>query len=200
MRITRGRGVLRTASLLGIVVAASVGCSSSSSNGDDNSDSGACTGTADLYHRLGCEAGLTSAVSAIATAELANADIASYFLFAGTPGHPTAGQIEACLVNQLSNATGGPDPYPTTVSVSGSSFTCRTMQAAHADLYISGGSFDTFLTIAASTLMTAGVSSADLTTIGGVLEGLKPQIVNPSLADAGVETYEAGVSEAKDGG
>jgi hypothetical protein len=183
------------------MIVAGVGCSSSSSgNGDTSGDGGACTGTADLYHRLGCEAGLTTAVGAIATAELANDDIASYFLFAGTPGHPTPGQIEACLVNQLSQATGGPDPYPTMVTVGTSSFMCRTMQEAHADLYISGGSFDTFLTIAASTLMTAGVAPADVSTIGSALEALKPQIVNSALTDAGVETYEAGVTEAKGGG
>ncbi len=218
------RNALLLAALLGNAVVVG-GCSSSStaatpdagsgkdaSSGTDTgapatdsgapaSDAAACTGTADLYHRLGCEPGITTAVSAIATAELANADIASYFAYIGMKDatgytHPTAGQIESCLVSFLSHAVGGPDPYPTTTA---DGFACRPMSAAHADLYISGGSFDTFVMIAASTLTTAGVSSADLMTIGAALEGLKPTIVNPALADAGTETLTQGIQEADAG-
>jgi len=171
----------------------------SGDTGGGGGDAAACSGTG-LYYRLGCEAGITAAVGAIATAELANADIASYFLFAGTPGHPTAAQIEACLVQQLATAAGGPGfTYPTSVTTSTGTFMCRTMPAAHADLFISGGSFDEFVTIAAGVLMSAGVASADITTIGTVLEGTKTQIVNPLLTDAGLETFEAGITEA-DGG
>jgi hypothetical protein len=181
------------------------GCSSSSKgNGETNqpdaatpTDAAACP-TSTLYGRLGCEPGITKAVSAIATAELSNQDIASYFVYLGEKDstgytHPTAAQVESCLVSFLSNAVGGPDPYPTTTP---DGFQCRSMANSHADLYISGGSFDTFVMIAATTLSSAGVSSADLTTIGGALTALKPQIVNPLLADAGVETLTQGLKEA----
>jgi hypothetical protein len=162
-------------------------------------DAAACVGNADLYHRLGCEAGITSAVSAIAAAALMNADIASYFAYAGTKDtsgftHPTPAQIEACLVNFLSNAVGGPDSYPTMAD----GFMCRDMKTAHADLYISGGSFDTFVAAAAGVLMAApfNVSASDLANIGGALNSVKPQIVNPLLADAGLETLTQGIQEA----
>ena len=162
-------------------------------------EAGACVGTADLYHRLGCEAGITMAVSAIAGAALGNADIASYFAYAGmkdTSGftHPTPTQIEACLVNFLSNAVGGPDPYPTMAA----GFMCRDMKTAHVDLYISGGSFDTFVAAGAGVLAAApfSLSMADLATVGGTLNGLKPQIVTLSLADAGLETLTQGIQEA----
>jgi hypothetical protein len=209
-----------------VLVVSGLGCSSSStsattdagggkdgSNGTDTgappTDSGgggeggtACVGTADLYHRLGCEAGITAAVTAIAGAALGNADIGSYFVYAGmkdTSGftHPTPTQIEACLVLFLSNAVGGPDQY-TPGTTMGAGFACRSMQAAHVDLYISGGSFDTFVGAAAGVLMNApfNVSAADLTTIGDSLNGLKPQIITLSLADAGLETLTQGIQEA----
>jgi hypothetical protein len=166
-------------------------------------------GTADLYHRLGCEAGITMAVQSIAAAELANGDIATYFVYAGTPGHPNDAQIEACLVNFLSNAVGGPDPYPSSstspplvVDAGGSSFSCRPMAAAHADLYISGGSFDTFVAVAAGVLMGApfDVSPSDLLTLEGPLNGLRPSIVPSYLADAGLETLSSGIEAALDAG
>jgi hypothetical protein len=161
-----------------------------------------CTGTATLYERLGCEAGITSAVNAIFGAELANGDIASYFAYVGTPGHPNVDQIEACFVKFLSSAVGGPDAYPTTVTAGGSSFMCRPMATAHADLYISGGSFDTFVSIAGSVLMSPlfNVSASDVAMIAGVLGGYKPMIVPSYLTDAGLETLSQGIRSAQEAG
>jgi hypothetical protein len=173
----------------------------SGDTGGGGGDAAACSGTG-LYYRLGCEAGITAAVGKIAAAELAIPDIASYFgaSIAGVAGHPTPAQIEACLVDQLATAAGGPGfTYPTTVTTSTGTFTCRSMPAAHATLFISGGSFTTFVTTAATTLQGLGVAAADITTIGTVLNGTKTDIVNPRLEDAGLETIDAGFEEA-DGG
>jgi hypothetical protein len=185
-------------------VATDTGTPTGDSGGGGGDAGAACVGggptAPDLYHRLGCEAGITMAVSAIAGAALNNMDIASYFAYAGLKDssgytHPTPAQIEACLVAFLSMEVGGPDTYPTTVT---GGFQCRSMSAAHADLYISGGSFDTFVAAAASVLMGApfNVAATDLMTIGGALTSLKPQIVNPLLADAGLETLTQGIQEA----
>jgi hypothetical protein len=147
-----------------------------------------------LYLRLGGHAGIRSAVNAIVAAELQNQDIASYFFFqSGAPGngHPTADQIEECFTDLVGSAAMGPEMYPTTITTDAGAYTCRSMQAIHAPLLISGGTFDTFVMIAGSTLASAGVSSDDVTTLASVLNSTKSDIVTTSLADAGLEPYPA---------
>ncbi|MGA7120279.1 MAG: hypothetical protein WBY94_09290 [Polyangiaceae bacterium] len=156
------------------------------------SDGGATDAGSTLYGRLGGHAGIRGAVNAIVGAELQNADIASYFFFqAGAPGngHPTADQIEECFTDLVGSAAGGPETYPTTITGDAGSYTCRSMQAIHAPLLISGGTFDKFVMIAGQTLTSAGVSSADVTTLAGALIATKSQIVTSSLADAGLEPF-----------
>ena len=150
------------------------------------------TGGSTLYGRLGGHAGIRGAVNAIVAAELQNADIASYFFFQpGAPGngHPTADQIEECFTDLVGAAAGGPETYPATLTGDAGSYTCRSMQDIHAPLLISGGTFDTFNMIAGQTLTSAGVSSADVTTLAGALIATKSQIVTSSLADAGTEPF-----------
>ena len=148
--------------------------------------------TTTLYERLGGHAGIRKAVNAIVGAELMNQDIASYFFFqSGAPGngHPTADQIEECFTDLVGSAANGPETYPTTITTDAGAYMCRSMQAIHASLLISGGTFDEFVMIAGSTLSSAGVSSSDVATLASVLNGTKPDIVTSSLADAGVEPY-----------
>jgi len=148
--------------------------------------------TTTLYQRLGGHAGIRNAVNAIVAAELMNQDIASYFFFqSGAPGngHPSADQIEECFTDLVGSAAMGPETYPTTITTDAGAYTCRSMQAIHAPLLISGGTFDTFVMIAGSTLTSAGVSSADVTTLASVLNSTKTDIVTGSLADAGLEPY-----------
>jgi hypothetical protein len=145
-----------------------------------------------LYGRLGGHAGIRAAVNAIVAAELQNQDIASYFFFqGGAPGngHPTPDQIEECFTDLVGQAAGGPETYPATITNDAGSYTCRSMQAIHGPLLISGGTFDTFIMIAGATLASAGVSSADVTTLAGGLVATKPQIVTSSLVDAGTEPF-----------
>ena len=156
------------------------------------SEAGSADAGSTLYGRLGGHAGIRAAVNAIVAAELQNQDIASYFFFqGGAPGngHPTADQIEECFTDLVGSAAGGPETYPMTITTDAGSYTCRSMQAIHAPLLISGGTFDTFVMIAGSTLTTAGVSSADVATLAAALVGTKPAIVTPSLADAGLEPF-----------
>ena len=82
-----------------------------------------------------------------------------------------------------------PHAYPTTITTDAGAYTCRSMQAIHAPLLISGGTFDTFVMIAGSTLTSAGVSSDDVSTLASVLNSTKTDIVTSSLADAGLEPY-----------
>lgn len=170
-----------------------------------------------LYTRLGGHDGIRAAVHAIVMAEVADPQIASYF-FAQVSNPvpstaPTVPQIEECLTNQLAQAAHGPESYPTTVSTivtadgglatvtlgdSGATLTdaghatwlCRDMIAIHTPLHISGGTFDRFVTIAGATLtLLPNVSASDVMTLGGVLGGLKTQIVDTSLPDAGLECF-----------
>lgn len=158
-------------------------------------DAGADSATT-LYQRLGAHGGIRAALNQVVAAELGDPDIASYFfnqMAAPTPaGHPNVSQLEECLTDQLGNAAGGPETYPTTVSDDAGSWTCRDMITIHQPLHISGGTFDKFVMIAASELQILGVALADIQTIGGVLTSTKPAIVDPSVADAGPRPYDAG--------
>jgi hypothetical protein len=187
-------------------LAIAVGCSSNGAsnpssgedagNGGAGSDSGAAHADAGtLYERLGGHAGIRSAVNAVVQAELGDPDLASYFFNqVATPvpaGHPTVDQLSECFTDQLANAAGGPEAYPTTVTDDAGSWTCRDMSVIHAPLHISGGTFTKFVTIAAGELGTLGVASSDIATIGGVLTGAGPAIVDSNLADAGEMPYDA---------
>lgn len=172
----------------------SSGGSSSGGSSSGGSSSGSSEAGADtLYDRLGKKDGIAKALDAIVTAELADSDIASYFVVVGKAGHaPSPDAIKECLVNQLGAAAGGPDTevkYPTMTS---GGFQCRDMKTAHAGLGIPAGTFDNFVTIAAGELKKLGVADADIATIGGVLNGTKTDIVTDTTRDAGPFEGDAG--------
>lgn len=132
-----------------------------------------------LYDRLGGNAGITSAVSAIVADEVMDPEIAAFFATNTSTGAvPSVAQIQECLVNQLAAAAGGPETYPTTVS---GGYTCRDMQTTHAGLGISGTVFDKFVMIAAATLTRLGVAADDVATIGTVLNGTKADVTEDTL-------------------
>jgi len=189
---------------------AAIGCNSSSpSNGNapdgsspDSSTSEASTST--LYERLGFHAGIRAAVDKIVAAELGDPKIASFFfnqVASPVPaGHPTVDQLSECFTDLLASKAGGTETYPATVTDEAGTFTCRDLATIHQPLGISGGTFDTFVMIAATELQTLGVASSDITTIGSVLESTKPAVVSPSVADAGETAYVASDSGPTDGG
>ena len=173
------------------------GCSTSDSSAGMSGDSGTATSaTTTLYSRLGGHAGIRSALDKVVQAELGDPAIASFFfnqIQNPVPaGHPTVDQLTECLTDQLANAAGGAETYPTTVTDDAGSFTCRDMATIHQPLHISGGTFDKFVMIAAGELQTLGVAAADIQTIGTVLVSTKSAIVDPSQADAGEQAYDAG--------
>lgn len=182
---------MKTTQLIAVAIACAsavvCGCSSDDTAGtqtqQDTGTAATDTGTGTLYDRLGKNAGIKSAIDAIVADELKDPGIAAFFANNdGThAGHPSATQIKECLVLLLGNAAGGPETYPAAVS---GGFMCRSMKAAHTGLGIDSATFDKFVTIAAGTLKKAGVADADITTIGGVLNGTKSDIVE-STTDAG---------------
>src|SRR5258705_7021320 len=89
-------------------------------------------------------------------------------------GHPNADQVEECLTNQLGSAAGGPETYPVKLGADHGSWQCRDMATIHQSMGISSATFDKFVMIAAAKLTSLGVSSADVATIGTVLNGAKP--------------------------
>ena len=149
-----------------------------------------------LYQRLGNHAGIRAAVDHIVQAELGDPKIASFFFNqVATPipaGHPNVDQLSECFTDLLASAAGGPETYPTTVTDDAGSFTCRDLVTIHRPLHISGGTFDTFVMIAAGELQTLGVASSDIQTIGTVLNGTKAAIIDPNLGDAGEMGFDAG--------
>jgi hypothetical protein len=169
-----------------------------SSNGDDSAASAGAGGTggaasggtagkggapSTLYDRLGGNDGIATAVDAIVAAEVGDPDIASYFSQQANPKYsPSVADIKECLVLQLDFASGGPQKYPGKTT---SGFTCRSMAAAHAALGINSGTFDKFVSIAGATIKDA-VSADDLTTIAGVLNGAKPDVVT-AVPDSATE-------------
>jgi hypothetical protein len=183
-------------------LASLLGCSSSPKSTGSTSDAGAEGSTSSLYARLGGHAGIRSAVDAIVKAELGDPKIASFFfnqVASPVPaGHPTVDQLSECFTDLLASQAGGTETYPTTVTDEAGTFTCRNLAAIHQPLGISGGTFDTFVMIAATELQTLGVATPDITTIGTVLEGTKTEVVSPSVADAGEMAYAT--PEAADAG
>jgi hypothetical protein len=154
-----------------------------------------------LYERLGRRAGIASAVDAIVARELMDPEIASYFYYQVTPGpggmppvagHPSVAQLKSCLVNQLANVAGGPEAYPGTPA-DNLGWQCRNMADSHAGLRIPGTVFDRFVSIAAGVLTSAGVSAADVGTIGTVLNGTRPAIVDSSRDGGAFITPDASV-------
>ena len=138
-----------------------------------------------LFTRLGGEPGLVKLIDALVAAEVADPEIASYFVFNGAPaaGHPSVTQIKECFVKQVGTALGGPGfTYPTAVS---GGFQCRDMGTAHKDLHIGGLTFDKFATIAAATATAAGVPADGLAALSGFLTANRPLIVDPAREDAG---------------
>ncbi|MGO9834184.1 MAG: hypothetical protein ACLP1X_08220 [Polyangiaceae bacterium] len=184
----------------------SSGSSSGGVVGDagDAGDAGGDAGST-LYSRLGGHAGIRAAVDAIVAAELADADIKTYFFNqVATPvpaGHPTADQIEECFTDLLGMNAGGPEVYPTTVvtltdaGADAGSFLCRDLGTIHAPLKISGGTFDKFVMIAGGVLTSAmgmapyTYTTADITTVAGVLTGSRSAVVDSNLNDAGAQVY-----------
>lgn len=165
--------------------------SSSSSSSSGTTDSGTDAPATTLNQRLGGKTGIATAVDAIVAEELKDADTASFFYYqvtnkpdGGAPPardtSPTVAQLKDCLVVQLDEASGGTSKYAGYVS---NGFTCRNMKDAHTGLKISAKAFDKFVTVAAGVLKGAGVSDADIATIGGVLNGTKTDIVDPNGAD-----------------
>jgi hypothetical protein len=185
--------LLGAAALLGVAA-----CSASNSSNAASPDSGpAADGSmTTLYARLGGHAGIRGALDKVVQAELGDPALASFFfnqVQSPVPaGHPTVDQLTECLTDQLSNAAGGPEAFPTTVTDEAGSFTCRDMATIHQPLHISGGTFDKFVMIAAAELQMLGVATADIQTVGSVLTSAKPVIVDPNLADAGEMAYDAG--------
>jgi hypothetical protein len=162
--------------------------SASDASPDASVSEGGADGGRTLYERLGRREGIAAAVDAIVAQELMDPEIASYFYFQVTPGssgmppvdgHPSAAQIKACLINQLANAAGGPEPYPGTPADS-MGWQCRDMATSHRALRIPGTVFDRFVMIAAGVLMSAGVAPEDIATIGMVLNSTRSAIVDPS--------------------
>jgi hypothetical protein len=192
--LTSTRSAIVTSSLsdAGEMAFASADAAGPAEGGSGDSGDAATT----LYQRLGNHAGIRSAVDKIVAAELGDPKLASFFfnqVASPVPaGHPTVDQLSECFTDLLAHQAGGSETYPTTVTDDAGSFTCRDMASIHQPLGISGGTFDTFVMIAATELGTLGVSAADIQTIGSVLTSTRPAIVTSSLADAGELGYDAG--------
>lgn len=194
------RGLLASLALCAVAACSPTNNNTDASNNDGSSQSetgsntdASADGGSTLYSRLGGRAGIAGAVDAIVTQELMDPEIASYFYFQVTPGsggappvdgHPNVAQLKSCLVNQLANAAGGPEAYPG-APADNMGWQCRDMTASHAGLRIPGSVFDRFVTIAAGVLMTAGVSSADIATIGGVLNSTRMVVAQGTDRDGG---------------
>ena len=173
----------------GDVVDGTIGTEDAGTDVTSTGDDAAAEVSGNLYGRLGAHAGIRTAVNAIVGQELMDPEIAGFFANVGQAGHPTADQIEECFTNLLGKAAGGAEAYPTTVD----GFACRDMKTSHAGLHIPGAVFDKFVAIAAGVLKSGGVADDDIVTVGGVLNGMKPLIIDIDAvtAEAGSATNQA---------
>jgi hypothetical protein len=160
--------LLKTATVVvasSLPLAVMIGCNSSSPSNPPLTDAGPTDAGGDgttttLYQRLGGHAGIRMAVDKIVAAELMDTKIASFFfnqVASPVPaGHPTVDQLSECFTDLLASVAGGTETYPTTVTDEAGTFMCRDLATIHQPLGISGGTFDTFVMIAATELQTLG--------------------------------------------
>jgi hypothetical protein len=167
----------------GTAGSSSAGKGGSSTAGTSATTEAGAGGETSIYEDLGETKGITDAVDAIVAAEVQDMDIASYFSQStSNPNYsPSVADIKACLVIQLAAVSGGPYTYPAKTAAG---YQCRDMVTTHADLGINSGTFDKFVSIAATVLTTAGVPMKDLVVIGGVLDNTKPAIVTDTTTTA----------------
>ena len=174
--------------------------------------------TTTLYERLGKRDGIAKAVKDVVEGtmgEAADPQILSYFAIrtghtgaTPTAGNPNLGVVEDCFTQFVAKAAGGPEAYPYVSTAAGANgFTCRDMATTHTGLGITSAAFQKFVSIAAAKLAAAGVSQADLQTLGGALLGTASDIVDKARvaqqAEAGVDAnfnYGARCSDIWDGG
>jgi truncated hemoglobin YjbI len=154
------------------------GCGSSDSKDTAAKGAGGSSTTPDasvakdaLYVRLGKAAGIQAVVGDFLTRVKADAKINGYFLNSSLD----AAHLSSCLVNQIGNATGGPEKYE-----------CKTMKDAHKDLHISKMDFDDLLGHLADALVAANVAQADVDTIRGVLDPMSADIVTDATNDGNI--------------
>jgi len=173
---------------------------------DSGVDGGACS-SGTIYTRLGGHDGIRAAVNAVVTAELKNADIASYFFFQGgapANGHPTSNQIEECFTDLVGFSISGTETYPTKVGADGGiatdggalEFTCRTLATAHRALKIDKNTFNTFIAIAGTTLTTLNVCPADIATLAGALEASSTSIVTVDGGPPDAQAFPGSIDAA----
>jgi truncated hemoglobin YjbI len=159
----RARFVVSSVFLTSAVVFAA--CSSDSTSIKDvATDSGTPDAgpTETLYTRLGERNGIQSVIDDFLGRVLADAKINGYFLNATVDSE----RLSRCLVEQVSQATGGPDEY-----------SCRSMKDAHAGLGISKVDFDDLVGHLSAALVEKGVDPKDIDTILGVLGPMSADIV-----------------------
>ncbi len=176
------------------------------------------SGVTTLYERLGKRDGIAKAVKDVVEGtmgEAADPQILSYFAIrtghtgaTPTAGNPNLGVVEDCFTQFVAKAAGGPELYPYTSTAAGANgFVCRDMATTHTGLGISSAAFQKFVSIAAAKLAAAGVSQADLQTLGGALLGTASDIVDKARvaqqAEAGTDAnfnYGARCTDIWDGG
>lgn len=169
------RGI-RAVSFFGAVCLA--GCSSDSKDTAPDKGAGGSSSTPDasvlkdaLYVRLGKAAGIETVVDDFLTRVKADPKINGYFLNSSLD----TAHLSSCLVNQIGNATGGPEKYE-----------CKTMKDAHKDLHVSKQDFDDLVGHLSDALVAANVAQADVDTILGVLGPMSTDIVTDATNDADI--------------
>ena len=199
-------GLRATVGSMGVLALMIAGCSSSSSKGNPETepdasmevaDAGACP-TTTLYGRLGCEPGITKAVGAIATAEARQPGHRVVLRLPRREGldglhapHGRAGRVVPRELHEQRGRWAGQVPHDDLRRFSVPLDVGRARRPLHLRRLVRHLPHDRRLDA-----LVGRRERSDLTTIGGALSALKPQIVNPVLADAGLETLQDGIKEA----
>jgi hemoglobin len=131
-------------------------------------------GTANLYQRLGSEAGIKKVMTDFVGRVVMDPKINGYFLNAKVDGN----RLIQCLVLQVGSLTGGPQTYP--------SMGCRDMKSSHAGLKISMNDFSDLAGHLVSALQAAKVPQADINTIVKAVTPTANDIVEDKTNDGTV--------------
>jgi len=130
-----------------------------------------------LFERLGSSGAITAVVEDFRDRCAADSRINAKF------ARTDLARLTAMLIDQVSEATGGPAKY-----------TGRDMKTAHADMSVTTGEFNALVEDLVATLNKFGVGKAEQDELLGILGPLKSDIVEVNSAATGTplpDKYEA---------
>ena len=136
--------------------------------------------TNNLFIKYGGLQTIQAVVDSAVTNLLAEPTLSNVFAVVGESGHRTGAALKSALDLQFSYLFGSSFVYPGRTFTRGAIIDARNMKASHAGLGITQAQFTTFVNILVQTLLSAGVSQADVNALAPGLQSMVNDIAEVS--------------------